>query len=102
MKTAEAQGYKIYWGSSRAWAAPARTLKEIVEIVNGAVPRATENADVKQKMAGAGLSLRYMPTEDYSQYWTDIEGIVTQLFEQEGVKVPQTLRPGTVTWVAGG
>ncbi len=89
VKTAEAQGYKIYWGSSRAWAAPAGTSREIVEIVNGAIRRATENAEVKQKMAGAGLALRYMPTEEYSQYWTDIEGIVRQLFEQEGVKVPK-------------
>jgi len=88
-KTAEEQGYKVYFGSSRGWAVPAGTPKEIVEIINGAVKRATENAEVKEKMERAGLALRYMPTEEYTKYWEDTEGTTRQLLEQEGVKVPK-------------
>lgn len=89
VKTAEEQGYKVYFGSSRGWAVPAGTPKEIVEIINGAVKRAAENAEIKQRMQTAGLALRYMPTEEYAKYWEDMEGTTRQLLEQEGVKVPK-------------
>lgn len=68
---------------------PAGTPKEIVEIINGAVKRAAENAEIKQRMQTAGLALRYMPTEEYAKYWEDMEGTTRQLLEQEGVKVPK-------------
>jgi tripartite-type tricarboxylate transporter receptor subunit TctC len=89
VRTAEEQGYKIYWGSSRGWAAPAGTRKEIVEIFNNAVKRATENAEVKQKFGQAALALQYMGPEDYAKHWTGEEAIVRQLFAQEGVKIPK-------------
>jgi putative tricarboxylic transport membrane protein len=88
-KTAEEQGYKVYYGSSRGWAVPAGAPREIVEIINAAVRRAAENAEVKQRMENAGLALRYMSTEDYTKYWEDMEGLTRQLLEQEGVKVPK-------------
>jgi len=88
-KTAEEQGYKVYFGSSRGWAVPAGTPKEIVEIINGAVKRATDKIEIKQRMETAGLALRYMSTEEYAKYWEEMEGTTRLLLEQEGVKVPK-------------
>jgi len=89
VKTAEAQGYNIYpLGSSRGWAGPAGTPKEVVEKFDAAVKRAVEDSGVKQKMEAAGLALYYMPTEAYAANWAEVDGIVRQLFEEEGIKVP--------------
>ena len=86
VKTAEEQGYKIYWGSSRGWAAPAGTRREVVEVFNNAVKRATENTEVKQKFERAALALQYMSPEEYAKQWAEDEVMVRQLFVQWGVK----------------
>ena len=88
VKTAEAQGYKLYWGSSRGWAVPTGTPQEIVEKFDSAVRHDTENEGVKRKMWDAGLALRYMPTEAYAANWMEIDGIVRKVFEEQGIKVP--------------
>ncbi len=86
VKTGEEQGYKIYWGSSRGWAAPRGTQKEIIERFNNAVKRAVDDSEVKQKFERAALALQYMSPEDYAKQWATDETIVKQLFAQEGVK----------------
>lgn len=79
VKTFEEQGYKIYFGSSRGFAAPAGTPREIVNILSNAIKNVTATEDHKKKMRDMGLTLRYMDPAGYQKYWDDFEAKLREL-----------------------
>ncbi len=79
VKTAEAQGYKLYTASSRGYAVPAGTPKEVVNILSEAMKKVIESDEHKKKMADMGLTLRYMNPEQYAKYWDENEEMMRDL-----------------------
>jgi tripartite-type tricarboxylate transporter receptor subunit TctC len=79
VKTFEAQGYKIYAASSRGFAAPGGTPKDIVDRLAAAMKKVADSPEHQQKMAELGLTLRYMDPAQYNQYWTEYEATLREL-----------------------
>jgi tripartite-type tricarboxylate transporter receptor subunit TctC len=79
VKTFEQQGYKIYAASSRGFAAPRGTPKEIVERLAAAMKKVAESPEHQAKMTELGLTLRYMDPGQYAAYWTEYEGTLKEL-----------------------
>jgi tripartite-type tricarboxylate transporter receptor subunit TctC len=79
VKTFEEQGYKLYSASSRGFAAPAGTPKEVVNILSGAIKKAVATEDHKKRMADMGLTIRYLDAAQYNKYWTEYETMLKEL-----------------------
>lgn len=79
IKTFEEQGYKLYNASSRGFAAPAGTPKEIINILSEAIERVVATEEHKKRMADMGLTLRYMNPAQYSKYWDEYETMLKEL-----------------------
>ena len=79
VKTFEEQGYKLYSASSRGFAAPAGTPKEVIDILSGAIKKAVATEDHKKRMADMGLTLRYMDPVQYGKYWSEYEAMLREL-----------------------
>jgi tripartite-type tricarboxylate transporter receptor subunit TctC len=79
VKTFEEQGYKLYSSSSRGFAAPAGTPKEVVDILSGAIKKVVATEDHKKRMADMGLTIRYMDPAQYSKYWNEYEATLKEL-----------------------
>jgi tripartite-type tricarboxylate transporter receptor subunit TctC len=78
VKTFEEQGYKLYNNSSRGFAAPAGTPKEIVTILSNAIKKVVSTPEHKKRMAEMGLTLRYMDPAQYDNYWKEYEEMVRE------------------------
>ena len=79
VKTFEAQGYKLYNSSSRGFAAPAGTPKEVIDILSGAIKKVVATEDHKKRMADMGLTIRYLDPAQYSKYWSEYEAMLKEL-----------------------
>lgn len=79
VKTFEEQGYKLYNSSSRGFAAPAGTPREVVNILSGAIKKVVATEDHKKRMAGMGLTLRYLDPAGYNKYWDEYEALLKEL-----------------------
>ncbi len=79
--TATAQGYPINVGTSRAISAPAGTPKEIVDKLTGAIKRAMESAELKQKAKELGLALVYMSPSELDAYWAQMEDQIKPIMQ---------------------
>jgi tripartite-type tricarboxylate transporter receptor subunit TctC len=79
VKTFEEQGYKLYNSSSRGFAAPAGTPKEVVDILSGAIKKAVATEDHKKRMGDMGLTIRYMDPAQYNKYWGEYEAMLKEL-----------------------
>ncbi len=79
VKTFEAQGYKLYNASSRGFAAPGGTPKEIVNVLSGAIKKVIASEEHKKRMMDMGLTLRYMDPVQYAKYWSENEAAITEL-----------------------
>ena len=73
VKTFEEQGYKLYNSSSRGFAAPAGTPKEVVDILSRAIGKAIATEDHKKRMEDMGYTLQYMDPAQYNKYWSEYE-----------------------------
>lgn len=82
VKTAEAQGVKIYSSSSRGLAAPKGTPKEIVDYISYAMEQAMKDPAIVQKMEELALTQRYMNPQQFDQYWRDFEQQVKPLMDE--------------------
>lgn len=82
VKTAEAQGYKLYNQQSRGWSVPTGTPREIVDILSLATKRAMETDEHKKSMEEQGLELRYMDPDQFGAYWDQMEAEVQPLMEE--------------------
>jgi tripartite-type tricarboxylate transporter receptor subunit TctC len=79
VKTFEEQGYKLYSSSSRGFAAPAGTPKEVVNTLSEAIKKAVATEDHKKRMADMGLTIRYMDSAGYTKYWGEYETMLKEL-----------------------
>ncbi len=79
IKTFAEQGYKLYNASSRGFAAPAGTPKEIINIMSEAIKQVVTTEEHKKRMADMGLTLRYMDPVQYSKYWDEYETMLKEL-----------------------
>jgi tripartite-type tricarboxylate transporter receptor subunit TctC len=79
VKTFEEQGYKLYNASSRGFAAPEGTPKEVVNILSRAIGKVVATEEHKKRMADMGLTLRYMDQAQYAKYWTECEATYKDL-----------------------
>jgi tripartite-type tricarboxylate transporter receptor subunit TctC len=79
VKTFEQQGYKLYNSSSRGFAAPTGTPKEIVNVLSGAMKKVMATEDHKKRMAEMGLTIRYKDPAQYAKYWVENEAMVKEL-----------------------
>jgi tripartite-type tricarboxylate transporter receptor subunit TctC len=79
VKTLEAQGYKVYSASSRGFALPQGTPREIVDTLSTAIKKVINSEDHKKKMTDMGLTLRYMGPEEYGKYWDENEKMIAEL-----------------------
>jgi tripartite-type tricarboxylate transporter receptor subunit TctC len=79
VKTFEEQGYKLYSSSSRGFAAPAGTPKEVIDVLSGAIKKAVATEDHKKRMADMGLTIRYMDAAQYRKYWNEYEAMLREL-----------------------
>ncbi len=81
VKTFAAQGYKANYGVGFGLVAPAKTPKEIVDLLSGAVKNAMEDPDVKKKTDEVGHSVRYMDAKQFGAHWDEMEGEMRRLLE---------------------
>ena len=79
VKTFEEQGYKLYSSSSRGFAAPAGTPKEVVNTLSEAIKKAVATEEHKKRMADMGLTIRYMDPAQYTKYWGEYETMLKEL-----------------------
>ncbi len=73
VKTMEEQGYKIYMFSSHAVTAPAGTPKEVVQTLAQAFKKVLSNEELKKKLEGVGLFVRYLDPVQLGKFWEESE-----------------------------
>jgi tripartite-type tricarboxylate transporter receptor subunit TctC len=79
VKTFEEQGYKLYDCSSRGFAAPAGTPREVVDILSQAIRKAVATEEHKKRMEDMGLTIRYLDPAQYAKYWSEYEATYREL-----------------------
>lgn len=82
VKTAEAQGFKLNFGLSRGFIAPAGTPKEVVGLLSAAMKRAMDKDEHKKKMDEMGQTPRYLDPDQFAAFWDSLETEVKPLVEQ--------------------
>lgn len=82
VKTAEAQGFKVYGAAARGIYAPAGTPKEIVDTLANAVKKITSNPAYQSKMLEMGHIVRYMGPDEADKFWSELEVSMKPLIEQ--------------------
>ncbi len=79
VKTMEAQGYPILYGTRRAIFAPAGTPKEIVDTMTTAIKKVMDSPAHKDKVEGEmGLQLAYLDPAQLDAAWTDEESVMKE------------------------
>jgi tripartite-type tricarboxylate transporter receptor subunit TctC len=78
----QAMGLKIYMSTSRAYSAPAGTPKEIVEVLSGAIKKATEGEEHRKKLADMYTTVVYMDAAQFGAYWDELDAQLKPLVEQ--------------------
>jgi tripartite-type tricarboxylate transporter receptor subunit TctC len=79
VKTFEEQGYKLYNASSRGFAAPPGTPKEVKDVLVRAMKKVVSAEDHKKRMMDMGLTVRYMDPTEYAKYWSEYEAMLKEL-----------------------
>lgn len=80
--TLESQGYKVYSTSSRGWAAPAGTPKEVVDKLSAALKKAMEDPEHQKKIEATTSELRYMNPAQMAAYWAEMEEQLKPLIQE--------------------
>lgn len=75
------QGYEIFSGSDRGYAAPAGTPEEIVTAVADAIAQTLEDPEFLQAAEEQKLPLNYMAQAEYTEYLTDLNQRIGTLWE---------------------
>jgi tripartite-type tricarboxylate transporter receptor subunit TctC len=82
VKTLESQGVKVYMTTSRAYAAPAGTPKEIIDILSGAIKKATEGEAHRKKLEEMYTTVAYQDAAQFGVYWDELDAEIKPLIEQ--------------------
>lgn len=75
------QGYEIYSGSDRGFAAPKGTSDEVLEAMGEAIRKTLEDPEFQKAAEEQNLPLNYMPREDYAAYLADLNQRIGNLWE---------------------
>jgi tripartite-type tricarboxylate transporter receptor subunit TctC len=75
------QGYEIFSGSDRGFAAPAGTPDAIVAAVGEAIAKTLEDPEFLQAAEEQKLPLNYMGQEEYARYLTELNEQIGTLWE---------------------
>ncbi len=75
------QGYDLFSGSDRGFAAPAGTPEEIITTLANAIEQTLEDPEFLQAAEEQFLPLNHMGTEGYTQYLTELNGQIGSLWE---------------------
>jgi len=81
VKTLAALGYPVDGAISYAFAAPAGTPREVVEILDAAFKKVLADPEIKKKMEDTGVVPRYMGADDLAKYWADMEPTLKPLID---------------------
>jgi len=79
VKTMESQGVKVYMGTSRAYSAPKNTPKDIVDVLSGAIKKATEGAQHRKRLEELSLTVAYMDAAQFAAYWAELDAQIKPL-----------------------
>jgi len=79
VKTFEEQGYKVYNSSSRGYALPAGTPKDVVDVLDSAIKKVVATDDHKRRMADLALTLKHLDAAEYARYWAEYEMTIKEL-----------------------
>ncbi len=87
VRTAEAQGYKVYMSSRGIISAPAGTPKNVVNALGAALKKVTDNEENKKKLGEIlGNSVKYLTAEQASRNWDEEEPQIKALIEEQARK----------------
>lgn len=75
------QGYEIFSGSDRGYAAPAGTPPEIVKAVGDAIAMTLEDPEFQAAAKEQNLPLNYMEQGEYTTYLTELNDRIGKLWE---------------------
>ncbi len=75
------QGYEIYSGSDRGFAAPKGTSDEIISAIGAAIEKTLEDPEFLKAAEEQKLPLNYMNREDYTAYLSDVNTRIGTLWE---------------------
>ncbi len=78
----QAMGLNLYMSTSRAYSAPAGTPKEIIDILSGAIKKATEGEAHRKKLADMYTTVAYMDAAQFTAYWDELDAQLKPLVEQ--------------------
>jgi len=75
------QGYDLFSGSDRGFAAPAGTSAEIINALSTAIERTLEDPEFLEAAQAQFLPLNYMAPEDYKSYLSNLNQQIGELWE---------------------
>lgn len=75
------EGYPFEASSSRGVSLPAGTPPEIVDILAEALKKAMANEETKNKMADAGMTIRYMGPGEFAKFWDEQDALLKPIVE---------------------
>lgn len=82
VKTLESQGVRAYMNTSRGYSVPAGTPKEVIDILSGAIKKATEGDAHRNKLEEMFTTVAYLDAAQFGAYWDDLDALVKPLIEQ--------------------
>jgi tripartite-type tricarboxylate transporter receptor subunit TctC len=77
--TFKESGFDVEISSSRGFAFPAGTPKEVVAKVSDAIGEIMKESKVQDQMKGLGLAPTYMDSKQYSTYWDETSDLFADL-----------------------
>jgi len=86
VKTLTAQGYPISSATARVWSAPARTPREIVEILGRSIKKAMDTEEHKKRIGELWMVPRFMDSDQTTTYWAETEAQIRPIMEEELAK----------------
>ncbi len=69
-------GYDITFATATGIVAPAKTPKEVVDRLDGALAKISASQEYKDKLLGNGITPRYMNAADYTSFWQTYDAAV--------------------------
>jgi tripartite-type tricarboxylate transporter receptor subunit TctC len=80
VKTAEAQGYPVFYTTFRDLYVPGATPKEVIDILARAIKKVMESEEHKKKVEGEmGLPLDFQGPDEVEKAWDEIEKTMKEL-----------------------
>ncbi len=82
VKTAEAQGFKVLFVSSKGISGPAGLSKEIVDVLAAAIKKAMDTEEHKKRLQTMWMNQRYMGPAEYGAFWDEMDAQIKPLIDE--------------------